>query len=82
MVVLAVQVFSMDRMADLLMLGVEDSAQAHAMVEQRGGKTAGSVSRNTNYVIAGEKAGSKLDRARELKIPVLTEDEFLALIGE
>lgn len=55
--------------------------EAHAMVEQAGGQASGSVSRNTSYLIAGERAGSKLTKARELKIPVLTEEEFLAMLN-
>jgi len=51
-------------------------------IHQQGGKAAGSVSRKTDYVVAGENAGSKLEQARELDIPVLNEDEFLALTEE
>ena len=48
---------------------------------QNGAKAAGSVSKNTDYVLYGESAGSKLDKAREFNIPLLTEAEFLSLIG-
>jgi len=53
---------------------------AEAMVKQHGGRAASSVSRQTDYVIAGDKAGSKLDKARSLGVAVLTEQEFITLI--
>ncbi|HQQ40912.1 MAG TPA: NAD-dependent DNA ligase LigA, partial [Clostridia bacterium] len=55
--------------------------EAEALIEQNGGKSAGSVSKKTDYVLYGESAGSKLDKAKELNIPLLTEEEFLKLIG-
>ena len=54
--------------------------EASEMIEARGGKSAGSVSKKTSYVVAGEAAGSKLRKAQELGIPVLTENEFLELM--
>lgn len=57
-----------------------DRKAAEAMVEERGGKAASSVSKRTSYVVAGEAAGSKLKRAQELNIPILTEDEFAQLL--
>ncbi len=51
------------------------------LIHNHGGKPAGSVSKQTDFVVAGEKAGSKLDKAKDLGIRVLTEDEFVKMIG-
>jgi DNA ligase (NAD+) len=49
----------------------------NAKIESIGAKASGSISKNTDYLICGDKAGSKLDKAKELGIKVLTEQEFL-----
>ncbi|MHB0972275.1 MAG: NAD-dependent DNA ligase LigA [Thermoanaerobaculia bacterium] len=55
--------------------------EIHALIEREGGKPSGSVSSKTSYLVAGDEAGSKLDKAKTLGVPVLTEEEFLALIS-
>lgn len=54
--------------------------EAASIIEKMGGKASGSVSKKTTYVVAGENAGSKLTKANELGIPVITEDEFAEMI--
>src|SRR3954463_6638976 len=56
--------------------------EIEGLIKTLGGKAAGSVSKKTDYVVAGADAGSKLAKARELGVAVLTEDEWLTLIGE
>lgn len=56
--------------------------QAKEMIEKRGGKCSGSVSKKTSYVLAGEEAGSKLTKANELGITVISEAQFLEMLGD
>ena len=56
--------------------------EATEQIESFGGKASGSVSKKTTYVVVGENAGSKERKARELGIPILSEDEFLQMIAE
>ena len=55
--------------------------EIHKLIEREGGKAAAAVSAKTSYVVAGEAAGSKLEKAKALGVPVLSEDEFLAMAG-
>ena len=59
-----------------------DRKTAQEKIESLGGKASSSVSKKTNYVVAGENAGSKLTKAEELGITILSEDEFLRLLEE
>jgi DNA ligase (NAD+) len=56
--------------------------EMHALIQKHGGRPAGSVSKNTDFLIAGTDAGSKLAKAESLGVKVLSEDEFLAMVGE
>jgi DNA ligase (NAD+) len=55
--------------------------EAKARIEEAGGKVAGSVSTKTSYLLAGDDAGSKLDKAKDLNVPVLDEDGLFAMLG-
>jgi DNA ligase (NAD+) len=57
-------------------------SQAKALIEGAGGKVAGSVSRKTDYVVAGDSPGSKLETARDLGIEVLNESDLKALLSD
>lgn len=74
-----------DRFADMTFvltgtLTQFDRKTAQSLIEERGGKASGSVSKKTTYVVAGEAAGSKLKKAQELNIPILTEEEFAKML--
>jgi DNA ligase (NAD+) len=58
-----------------------DRAAAEEAIRAAGGKAAGSVSKSTSYVVAGENAGSKLARATDLGVPILDEDAFRRLLA-
>jgi len=55
--------------------------EAAAIIEENGGKVSGSVSKKTSYLLAGEAAGSKLDKANKLGVPVISLDEFLNMVN-
>ena len=57
-------------------------AQAEELITSNGGKVSGSVSKKTRYLLCGEQAGSKLEKAQKLEIPVLTEEQFLNMINQ
>jgi DNA ligase (NAD+) len=58
-----------------------DRDEAKLMVRKLGGEVSNTVSKNTNYVVSGESAGSKLDKAKELGIPILDQDQFLEMVN-
>ena len=55
-------------------------SQAKALIEERGGRVTGSVSKNTDYLLAGEKPGSKLDKAKDLGIIIIDQEEFKSML--
>ncbi|WP_442481970.1 NAD-dependent DNA ligase LigA [Aeoliella sp. SH292] len=57
-------------------------SEIEELIVKHGGKASGSVSKSTDYLVAGEKAGSKLDKAQALGVPVISEDEFEALVND
>lgn len=84
-----------DEVVDETIMGIENKTfvftgklerfsrrEAESIVESYGGRAAGSVSGNTDYLVAGEASGTKLERARRLGVTILSEEEFLKMIGE
>ncbi|MBY0525435.1 MAG: NAD-dependent DNA ligase LigA [Gemmataceae bacterium] len=59
-----------------------ERSDIEGLIKKLGGKAVGSVSKKTDYVVAGEKAGSKLDKAKELGVTVLTEEQFEKMVGK
>jgi DNA ligase (NAD+) len=57
-----------------------DRDEAKEKIRNLGGNVSGSVSKNTDFVVAGESAGSKLDKAQELGVKVISEEEFLEML--
>jgi DNA ligase (NAD+) len=57
-------------------------SQAEAMLRDLGANVAGSVSKKTSYVVAGEDAGSKADKAKELGVPILSEQDMLSMMKQ
>ena len=55
-------------------------SEAAALIEKNGGKTSSSVSKNTDFVLAGEDAGSKLTKARALDLPIIDEETFMKML--
>lgn len=55
--------------------------EIHRLIEEHGGRPSSSVSKKTDYLVAGEDAGSKLDKANQLSVPVISEEEFAELLG-
>jgi DNA ligase (NAD+) len=62
-------------------LNTLDRNEIEGLIQKLGGKASGSVSKKTSFLVAGESAGSKLDKAKTLGVPVITEAEFLKKIG-
>ena len=54
--------------------------EATNLIEKLGGKVSSSVSKKTNYVLTGEEAGSKLEKAKNLGVTIITEDEFEEMV--
>ncbi|MDK2962167.1 MAG: ligase [Eubacteriaceae bacterium] len=59
-----------------------DRREAKRMIEEKGGKVSSSISKKTDFLLAGEKAGSKLKKAQELGVAILSQDEFLNLVSK